>query len=35
VEYENDTSPSIWVRFRLMSDAAAIDPALTGARFTG
>jgi isoleucyl-tRNA synthetase len=30
VEYENDTSPSIWVRFRLMSDAAAIDPALTG-----
>jgi isoleucyl-tRNA synthetase len=30
VEYENDTSPSIWVRFRLMSDAAAIDPALAG-----
>jgi len=28
VEYENDLSPSIWVRFRLMSDAAAIDPAL-------
>jgi isoleucyl-tRNA synthetase len=30
VEYENDTSPSIWVRFRLVSDAAAIDPALAG-----
>jgi isoleucyl-tRNA synthetase len=30
VEYENDTSPSIWVRFRMISDAAAIDPALTG-----
>jgi isoleucyl-tRNA synthetase len=30
VEYENDTSPSIWVRFRLMSDPAAIDPALAG-----
>jgi isoleucyl-tRNA synthetase len=26
VEYENDTSPSIYVRFRLTSDAAAIDP---------
>ena len=30
VEYENETSPSIWVRFRLTSDAAAIDPALAG-----
>jgi isoleucyl-tRNA synthetase len=30
VEYENDTSPSIWVRFRLVSDAAALDPALAG-----
>jgi isoleucyl-tRNA synthetase len=30
VEYENHTSPSIWVRFALASDAAAIDPALTG-----
>ncbi|HEY1221252.1 MAG TPA: isoleucine--tRNA ligase [Bryobacteraceae bacterium] len=30
VEYENETSPSIWVRFRLMSDAAAIDAALAG-----
>jgi isoleucyl-tRNA synthetase len=30
VEYANETSPSIWVRFRLVSDAAAIDPALAG-----
>jgi len=30
VEYQDDTSPSIWVRFRLMSDAAVIDPALAG-----
>ena len=30
VEYENHTSPSIWVRFALTSDPAAIDPALTG-----
>jgi len=30
VEYQDDTSPSIWVRFRLTSDAAAIDPALAG-----
>jgi isoleucyl-tRNA synthetase len=28
VEYENHSSPSIWVRFRLVSDPAAIDPAL-------
>jgi len=28
VEYENHTSPSIWVRFELISDAAHIDPAL-------
>ena len=28
VEYENHTSPSIWVRFALTSDPAAIDPAL-------
>jgi isoleucyl-tRNA synthetase len=28
VEYENHTSPSIWVRFALTSDAAAIHPAL-------
>jgi len=30
IEYENHTSPSIWVRFRLTSDAHAIDPALAG-----
>ena len=30
VEYENHTSPSIWVRFALMSDPATIDPALAG-----
>jgi isoleucyl-tRNA synthetase len=28
VEYENHTSPSIYVRLRLTSDAAALDPAL-------
>ena len=32
VEYENHTSPSIYVRYRLTSDAAAIAPALAGAR---
>jgi isoleucyl-tRNA synthetase len=30
VEYEDHSSPSIWVRFALTSDAAAIDPALAG-----
>jgi isoleucyl-tRNA synthetase len=30
VEYENHTSPSIWVRFKLASDPAAIHPALAG-----
>jgi isoleucyl-tRNA synthetase len=30
VEYENHTSPSIYVRYRLTSDPAAIDPALFG-----
>jgi isoleucyl-tRNA synthetase len=30
VEYENHSSPSIWVRFALASDPAAIDPALAG-----
>ena len=30
VEYEDHKSPSIWVRFPLVSDAAAIDPALEG-----
>lgn len=32
VEYEDHTSPSIWVRFRLVSDPASIDPALQGRR---
>jgi isoleucyl-tRNA synthetase len=30
VEYENHTSPSIWVRYRLTSDPAKLDPALAG-----
>jgi isoleucyl-tRNA synthetase len=30
VEYENHSSPSIYVRFKLAGDAAAIDPALAG-----
>ena len=30
VEYENHTSPSVWVKYRLTSDAAQIDPALAG-----
>jgi isoleucyl-tRNA synthetase len=32
VEYENHSSPSIWVRFALTSDPAKIDPALAGRR---
>ena len=35
VEYENHTSPSIWVRFALTSDPAAIDPALQGKKSLG
>ena len=35
VEYENHTSPSIWVRFALTSDPAAIDPALAGKNVCG
>src|SRR5580693_9321940 len=35
VEYENHSSPSIWVRFALKSDPAAIDPALAGKRVWG
>ncbi len=35
VEYENHTSPSIWVRFRLKSDPAKIDPALKGKNVYG
>ena len=30
IEYENHTSPSIWVAFKLVSDPALIDPALAG-----
>jgi isoleucyl-tRNA synthetase len=30
VEYEMHTSPSIWVRYPLTSDPAAVDPALAG-----
>jgi isoleucyl-tRNA synthetase len=30
VEYDNHTSPSVYVRYRLTSDPAAIDPALAG-----
>jgi len=30
VEYEMHTSPSVYVRYKLTSDAAAIDPALAG-----
>ncbi|MCL6643394.1 MAG: class I tRNA ligase family protein, partial [Dehalococcoidia bacterium] len=32
VEYENHTSPSIWVRFELISEAGQLDPALAGRR---
>jgi isoleucyl-tRNA synthetase len=35
VEYQNHSSPSIWVRFPLTSDPAAIDPALAGRRVYG
>jgi isoleucyl-tRNA synthetase len=35
VEYEDHTSPSIWVRFALTSDPAEIDPALAGKRVWG
>ncbi|HML15524.1 MAG TPA: isoleucine--tRNA ligase [Bryobacteraceae bacterium] len=35
VEYENHTSPSIWVRFALNSDPSEIDPALAGKRVFG
>src|SRR5438067_4345534 len=35
VEYENHTSPSIWVRFAMKSDPAAIDAALTGRKVFG
>ena len=35
VEYENHKSPSVWVRFALTSDPAAIDPALAGKNVFG
>ncbi|MBV8845986.1 MAG: isoleucine--tRNA ligase [Bryobacterales bacterium] len=35
VEYENHTSPSIWVRFALTSPPEKIDPALAGRRVYG
>ena len=35
IEYENHTSPSIWVRFALKSDPALIDPTLAGRRVYG
>ena len=34
IEYETHSSPSIWVRFALTSDPAAIDPALAEDAFT-
>jgi isoleucyl-tRNA synthetase len=30
VEYENDTSPTVWVKYALIDDGARIDPALKG-----
>ena len=30
VEYKNHVSPSVWVKYRLSSEAAKIDPALAG-----
>src|SRR5258708_35612653 len=30
IEYSNHTSPSVWVKYRLTSDSAKIDPALAG-----
>jgi isoleucyl-tRNA synthetase len=35
VEYENHSSPSIWVKFALTSDPAAIDPVLAGKKVWG
>ncbi|MEI9813338.1 MAG: class I tRNA ligase family protein [Acidobacteriota bacterium] len=35
VEYENHTSPSIWVRFKMTSDPADIDPKLKGKKVWG
>src|SRR6266700_1825176 len=30
IEYSNHTSPSVWVKYRLTSDPAKVDPALAG-----
>ena len=35
IEYENHTSPSIWVRFALTSAPEKIDPALAGKKVNG
>jgi isoleucyl-tRNA synthetase len=35
IEYEDHTSPSIWVRFALTSDPSAIDPSLAGRKVYG
>jgi isoleucyl-tRNA synthetase len=35
VEYQNHTSPSIWVRFKMTSDPAKIHPALAGRNVYG
>jgi len=35
IEYEEHTSPSIWVRFALTSEPASIDPALAGRNVYG
>jgi len=35
VEYENHSSPSIWVRFKLASDPGVIDPTLSGRNVYG
>jgi isoleucyl-tRNA synthetase len=35
VEYEDHTSPSIWVRFALLSDPAMVDDSLAGRRIWG
>jgi isoleucyl-tRNA synthetase len=32
VEYENDTTPAVWVKYALKDDPAKIDPALAGKR---
>jgi len=34
VEYENHTSPTVWVRYRMQSDPRTVDPELANARIT-